>query len=162
MTRVPATTTLVLFAALQATSEGQQPLFRTETRLVALQATVTNRRGELVTNLDQQAFTVYEDGKRQPITLFRRDDVPVSLGLLIDNSGSMRQLRAKVEAAALAFVRASNPQDETFVLELCGQASYRRVAHERHFRARSRHCACRFDRRHSDARRDRHGRTVPA
>ena len=44
------------------------------------------------------------------------DDVPVSLGLLIDNSGSMRQLRARVEAAALALVRASNPQDEVFVL----------------------------------------------
>jgi Ca-activated chloride channel family protein len=69
-----------------------------------------------VTGLGRGAFTVYEDGRRQPITLFRNDDIPVSLGLLIDNSGSMRTLRPKVEAAALALVRASNPQDEVFVL----------------------------------------------
>jgi hypothetical protein len=102
---------------LQGTVSGQHPpTFRTETRLVALQAVVKNDRGELVTNLDRSAFTVYEDGKRQSITLFRRDDIPVSLGLLIDNSGSMRTLRSRVEAAALTFVRASNPQDEVFVL----------------------------------------------
>ena len=69
-----------------------------------------------MTALDREAFTVYEDGKRQPITLFRKDDVPVSIGLLIDNSGSMRTRRAHVEAAALAFVRASNPLDEVFVI----------------------------------------------
>jgi VWFA-related protein len=93
-----------------------QGVFRSETRLVVLHATVTNARGELVTSLDERAFTVFENGKRQPIAVFRRDDIPVSVGLLIDNSGSMRPLRAKVEAAALAFARASNPQDEMFVL----------------------------------------------
>jgi Ca-activated chloride channel family protein len=105
-------------AALGA--RGQQPApapaFHTETRIVVLQATVKNTRGELVTDLDRSAFTVYENGKSQPITVFRRDDVPVSLGVLIDNSGSMRTLRAKVEAAALAFARACNPQDEFFVV----------------------------------------------
>jgi Ca-activated chloride channel homolog len=90
--------------------------FRTETRLVVLHATVKNGRGELVTNLERNAFAVYENGQRQPLTLFRRDDVPVSLGLLIDNSGSMRLIRSRVEAAALACARASNPQDEMFVL----------------------------------------------
>jgi len=100
----------------------QQPAFRAETRLVVLHATVRNARGELVTGLDRSAFTVYEDGKRQPITLFRRDDVPVSLGLLIDNSGSMRTLRARVEAAALDLARASNPQDEIFVLNFNDKA----------------------------------------
>jgi Ca-activated chloride channel family protein len=99
-----------------------QPTFRAETRLVVLHATVKNARGELVTNLERGAFTVYEDGKKQPITLFRRDDVPVSLGLLIDNSGSMRTLRAKVEEAARALVRASNPQDEVFVLNFNDKA----------------------------------------
>jgi len=69
-----------------------------------------------VTTLNRDAFAVYENGKRQAITLFRRDDIPVSLGLLIDNSGSMRAVRSKVEAAALALARASNPQDEMFVL----------------------------------------------
>jgi Ca-activated chloride channel family protein len=92
------------------------PPFRAETRLVVLHATVKNSRGELVTNLERGAFTVYENRKRQPIVLFRRDDVPVSLGILVDNSGSMREVRARVEAAALAFARASNPQDEMFVV----------------------------------------------
>jgi Ca-activated chloride channel family protein len=100
----------------------QQPSFRAETRLVVLHATVRNARGELVTNLERGAFTVYENGKRQPITLFRRDDIPVSLGLLIDNSGSMRTLRSKVEEAALALARASNPQDEIFVLNFNDKA----------------------------------------
>jgi len=93
----------------------ETPVFRTEARLVVLHATVRNDRGELVTDLARDAFTVFEGGKRQRIALFRKDDVPVSIGLLIDNSGSMRSKRAKVEAAALAFVRASNPLDEVFV-----------------------------------------------
>ena len=95
---------------------GQQPSFHAETRLVIVHATVKNARGELVTNLDRGAFTIYENGKRQPMTVFRRDDVPVSLGLLVDNSGSMRPLRTRVEAAALALARASNPDDEIFVV----------------------------------------------
>src|SRR5262245_54170145 len=95
---------------------GQQPAtFRAETRLVVLHVLVTNGHGELVTNLDRGAFNVFEDGRRQSITLFRRDDVPISLGLIIDNSGSVGPLRPSVEAAALAFVRASNPLDEVFV-----------------------------------------------
>jgi VWFA-related protein len=97
-------------------------VFRSATRLVVLHATVTNKHGELVTNLDERAFSIFENGKRQPLSLFRRDDVPVSIGLLIDNSGSMRSLRAKVEAAALAFARASNPQDEMFVLNFADKA----------------------------------------
>ena len=101
---------------------SQQPPFRAETRLVVIHATVRNARGELVTDLQRDAFTVYENGKRQPVTLFRRDDIPVSLGLLIDNSGSMRTLRSKVEAAALALARASNPQDEIFVLNFNDKA----------------------------------------
>jgi VWFA-related protein len=101
---------------------AQQPAFKAETRLVAVHATVRNARGELVTNLERGAFTVYENGRRQPITVFRRDDIPVSLGLLIDNSGSMRTLRSKVEAAALALARASNPQDEIFVLNFNDKA----------------------------------------
>ena len=90
--------------------------FHAETRLVVLHATVKNSRGAEVADLDESAFRVYENGKRQRITLFRRDDIPVSLGLLIDNSGSMRALRGRVEASALAFVRASNPLDEVFVV----------------------------------------------
>ena len=100
----------------------QQPTFRAETRLVVLHATVRNNRGELITNLDKDAFSVYENGKRQPITLFHRDDVPVSIGLVIDNSGSMRTFRAQIVAAALAFVRASHPLDEVFVVNFAAKA----------------------------------------
>ena len=102
---------LVLAALL-----AQQAPFRSQTRLVVLPVSVENGRGEPVTNLDKGAFTVYENGTRQPIEIFRRDDVPVSMGLLIDNSGSMRSHRAEVESAALALARASNPDDEIFVL----------------------------------------------
>ena len=101
---------------------AQQLPFHAETRLVVIHATVRNARGELVTSLDRSAFTVYENDKPQPITLFRRDDIPVSLGVLIDNSGSMRTLRSKVEAAALALARASNPQDEIFILNFNDKA----------------------------------------
>jgi Ca-activated chloride channel family protein len=102
--------------AVSAAHAAQPSRFHADTRLVVLHATVRNDRGVPVTNLDRRAFTVYENGERQPIAVFRRDDVPVSLGLLIDNSGSMRTVRARVEAAALAFVRASNPDDEVFVI----------------------------------------------
>lgn len=94
----------------------QAPAFHVETRLVVLQVTVRTSRGALVTDLERRAFTVYENGRAQPITVFRRDDIPVSVGLLIDNSGSMRSLRPRVEAAALGFARASNPDDELFVV----------------------------------------------
>jgi VWFA-related protein len=107
---------------LSAVALGGQAVFRSETRLVVLHVTVTNGHGELVRNLPQQAFTVFENGKRQSVSIFRSDDVPVSVGLLIDNSGSMRPLRAKVEAAALAFARASNPEDEMFVVNLADTA----------------------------------------
>jgi VWFA-related protein len=112
----------LIVALFPAFAADQQPAFKAETRLVVVHATVRNARGELVTNLERGAFTVYENGRRQPITVFRRDDIPVSLGLLIDNSGSMRTLRSKVEAAALALARASNPQDEIFVLNFNDKA----------------------------------------
>jgi VWFA-related protein len=72
--------------------------------------------GHLVTNLPRQAFTVYENGVQQMITNFKREDAPVSMGLIVDNSGSMRDKRSKVEAAALTLVKDSNPQDEVFVV----------------------------------------------
>jgi Ca-activated chloride channel homolog len=90
--------------------------FRTDTRLVDLHATVLDKAGHLVLNLPQSAFTVYENGVKQEITTFRREDVPVSLGLVIDNSASMHEKRAKVGSAALALVKASNPEDEVFIL----------------------------------------------
>ncbi len=106
---------------------GQQPkaggptdsadaIFSADTRLVPLNVTVTDKSGRLVTNLPQSAFQVFENGVPQTIRLFKREDVPVSMGLIIDNSGSMREKRQSVESAALALVKDSNPQDEVFVI----------------------------------------------
>ena len=67
-----------------------------------LHASVVDKSGNLVTTLPRSAFKVYENNVEQPIKTFRREDVPVSLGLIIDNSGSMRDKRKRVEAAALA------------------------------------------------------------
>jgi VWFA-related protein len=90
--------------------------FRSDTRLVVLHASVTDKKGKLLTNLNGNAFKVYENGQQQTVKLFRREDVPVSLGIIIDDSGSMMTKRARVEAAALNLVRESNPQDEVFIV----------------------------------------------
>jgi len=91
--------------------------------LVDLHATVIDSQGHLMLNLPQTAFTVYENGIKQQLKVFRREDVPVSLGLVIDNSASMRDKRAKVASAALGLVAASNPEDEVFILNFNDQAS---------------------------------------
>lgn len=96
--------------------------FRSDTRLVVLHASVNDRRGKLLTNLDRDAFKVFENGQPQEVKVFKREDVPVSLGIIIDDSGSMMSKRSRVEAAALAMVRASNPQDEVFIVNFNDEA----------------------------------------
>ena len=81
-----------------------------------LHATVIDDKQHIVTTLDRTAFTVYEDGKLQNIISFHHVDIPVAMGIVIDNSGSMREKRNKVNQAALNLVRSSNPQDEVFVV----------------------------------------------
>jgi VWFA-related protein len=83
---------------------------------VLLHATVVDDKERIVTNLSKGDFAVFEDGKPQTIISFHHEDIPVSMGILIDNSGSMREKRAKVNQAALNLVRSSNPQDEVFVV----------------------------------------------
>jgi VWFA-related protein len=90
--------------------------FRSDTRLVVLHASVTDKHGKLLTNLKESAFKVYENGQLQTIKKFLREDVPVSLGIIIDDSGSMLTKRSRVEAAALSLVRQSNPADEVFIV----------------------------------------------
>jgi len=94
----------------------EEPTFSVGTRLVVLPVSVLDKSGKLVTDLQQKAFKVFENGVEQPIKVFRREDVPISLGIIIDNSGSMREKRQRVEAASLDLVRASNPQDEVFIV----------------------------------------------
>lgn len=81
-----------------------------------MHATVVDETGRLVTGLDRSAFSVYMNGMPEPITSFRRDDVPVAIGIVIDNSGSMRDKRPQLERAVLNLIRTSNPQDEIFVV----------------------------------------------
>ena len=141
---------VVLANLLFASVGAQEPTFRAEARLVVLHATVRNSRGELISNLEKGAFTVDQNGTRQAITLFHRDDVPVSIGLVIDNSGSMRTSRAQVEAAALAFVRASHPLDEVFVVNFAAKARRRRRDDKRRSPSRGGHYSRRGHRRHRD------------
>ena len=97
---------------------GQEDLvFHAESRLVVLHTTVVDRSGKLLTDLPQKAFKVYENNVEQEVRLFRHEDIPISLGLVIDNSASMREKRRKVEAAALQLVKASiiNFSDSAFL-----------------------------------------------
>ncbi|HKW97898.1 MAG TPA: VWA domain-containing protein [Bryobacteraceae bacterium] len=103
-------------------SDTPEFTFRTEMRLVDLHATVVDSQGHLLLSLPQSAFSIYENGVKQQIKVFRREDVPVSLGLVIDNSASMRDKRAKVGSAALALVAASNPEDEVFIMNFNDKA----------------------------------------
>ena len=84
--------------------------------LVVLHATVSDRQGGFVSDLGERDFEVYEDGVAQPIRLFKNEDVPVTVGLIVDHSTSMRQRMAEVTAATQAFVRSSNRDDEMFVV----------------------------------------------
>jgi Ca-activated chloride channel family protein len=84
--------------------------------LVLTYATVYDKNGHFVSGLKQEDFNVFEDGVQQSLTSFSQEDVPVSLGLLLDLSGSMRGKIDQVNKAALAFIRASNPQDQVFLI----------------------------------------------
>lgn len=83
---------------------------------MVLHVTVADEKGQFVEDLKGDNFRVYEQKVEQKISFFSRDDVPVTMGLVIDNSGSMREKRSQVNAAAMTFVRTSNPQDEAFVV----------------------------------------------
>jgi VWFA-related protein len=120
---------LVLAAALapaQAPPPAQDdvPLYRSDARLVLLHASVVDKNGRLVTNIPQSAFKILEDGVEQQIKLFRREDVPVSMGIIVDNSGSMTSKRTKVAAAALELVKQSNPDDEVFIVNFNDDAHF--------------------------------------
>jgi Ca-activated chloride channel family protein len=98
----------------EQTPQGHR--LKADVDLVVLHVTVTDQRGEFVENLDRNEFEVFEDKIQQNVSMFSRDDIPVTMGLVIDNSGSMREKRAQVNAAAMTFVQTSNPQDEAFVV----------------------------------------------
>jgi Ca-activated chloride channel homolog len=112
-------------------TEDSGAIFRSDTRVVVCPTTVVDKDGHLVTNLTKSAFTVYEDKEPQKFTM-KREDVPISLGLIIDNSGSMREKRKKVETAAADLVEASNKDDEEFVVNF-NDSAYLDLPHEKDF-----------------------------
>jgi Ca-activated chloride channel family protein len=97
-------------------SAQDRPLFSSGSSLVVLHVTVKDGKGRYVNGLSKDAFAVLEDQRPQAIQLFTSQDAPVTVGLLIDSSGSMQNNRDRVVAAASAFVETSNPQDEVFAL----------------------------------------------
>jgi len=98
----------------QASSEDHK--LKAAVELVVLHVTVADGKGQFISDLKQGNFRVFEQNIEQKLSFFSRDDIPVTMGLVIDNSGSMREKRDQVNAAAMTFVRTSNPQDEAFVV----------------------------------------------
>jgi len=90
------------------------PLQGQELRTFAI--SVQDKDGKSVNSLTKDNFQVFEDRIPQQISSFLKEDVPLSIGLVIDNSGSMRTKRLRVNGAALSFVRESNPEDQTFIV----------------------------------------------
>jgi VWFA-related protein len=102
---------------------GSMFVFKRQVEEVVLHATVVDEQRRLVSGLDRSTFTVLDGGVPQAITSFRREDVPVAMGIVIDNSGSMREKRDKINQAVMNLIRASNPQDQIFVVNF-GQDPY--------------------------------------
>ena len=103
--------------------DNQPYRFSAGVRMVVLQTTVLTNKGSFVKGLRRGNFKLYENTRPQTIGLFRHDDSAVAIGLIVDNSGSMRRKHAAVLAAAKAFTRNSNPKDELFVINFNEQVS---------------------------------------
>jgi Ca-activated chloride channel homolog len=102
--------------------KGSGYVLHTDVEEVILNATVLSGNNQLVQNLKKENFQVFEDGVKQNIVSFQHSDLPVSIALVIDNSGSMSKKRPSVNKAALDLVEASNPQDEAFVVNFSDEA----------------------------------------
>ncbi len=102
------------------TKPGQRPrpegVITTTVDLVVLHATVVDQQGRMITDLKREQFRVFENRVEQELSIFRQENIPLTLGLVIDNSGSMRDKRDKVNSAALTFVKTSGRDDEVFVV----------------------------------------------
>jgi VWFA-related protein len=109
---------------LQAQENSKTFAIKQQVNLVELPVTVRDREGRFISNLDISNFRVYEDGRSQEITLFGKEDMPVSVGLVVDHSGSMAAKELEVALGAQAFVQASNPQDREFVINFNEHVSF--------------------------------------
>jgi Ca-activated chloride channel family protein len=104
--------------------EDKNSTIKVNVDVVVLHASTRNRRGTLVSGLGKEAFQVYENGVLQQIKTFSHDDIPVTVGLVVDNSGSMIPKHAEVIAAAVAFARSSHPADQMFVVTFNENVSF--------------------------------------
>lgn len=110
-----------IMAQRQTRKAGGDYTLKVDVDLRLLHVTVFDWKEQLVKGLRQENFEVYEDKIQQEISLFKVEDIPVSLGLVIDNSGSMRGKRNRVNQAAITFVKTSNPEDEVFLINFNDQ-----------------------------------------
>lgn len=106
----------ILLATLLAQDPQPRPSFSSRSELVVLRVSVVDKRAGFVSGLPRESFVVREDGRPQPIEFFENEDTPVTVGLVIDNSGSMQHRRDGVIAAGMAFADSSHPDDELFTL----------------------------------------------
>ena len=104
------------FFVTPSSISDRQPTFRASSELVVLHVSVRDRGGRYITGLTRDAFTVIDDATPQTLAMFSAEEVPASIGFLIDNSNSMRASRERVVASAAAFVDQAHRQDEIFVL----------------------------------------------
>ena len=114
MTRISFAAAIALLSGtLVSAQEGR---FFVKSELVVVHATVTDGRGRFISGLPPHAFNVLEDGRPQPVSFFAEQDAPVTVGLVIDGSGSMLKNRDQVLAAVTGFAESSHPDDEFFAL----------------------------------------------
>jgi Ca-activated chloride channel homolog len=117
--RVSVACGLCVMAAAVGSAQDQAsapPVFKAKSELVVLHVNVFDGRSDAVPNLSKDAFHIYDDGVEQPITFFQDVDVPVAVGLVIDNSTSMLTRRNMVMAGGKAFAASSHPEDEVFTV----------------------------------------------
>ena len=120
---------IALPAVLRAQDSSPSPgadeyTINVDVNMVVLRVTAQDHKGALVSGLNKADFQIYEDGVLQQTKYFSHEDLPVTVGLVIDNSGSMTPKRADVIAAALAFARSSNPLDQMFVVKFNEKVSF--------------------------------------
>ena len=117
---------LLPLAGIEPTAVASQDVFQISVNvdLVVLNATVRDRNGRLVADLEQRDFSLVEDGVAQTLRVFRREDIPVTVGMVIDHSGSMRRKLDNVIGAALEFLKFSNAEDQVFVVNFNEAVSF--------------------------------------
>src|SRR5215470_7705908 len=118
LTMMQSTNLLLISSLLASVGWAQETTFKLNINvdLTEVHVNVTDDRDRPVGNLRQENFRIFEDRTEQKIAVFKHEDIPVSLGLVVDNSRSIEPRKQRLDAAALSFVQKSNPEDETFIV----------------------------------------------